>query len=77
MKKGIVNIVQDPDHDTPIHKDVLAMAIIDLSDAMTRLSKSGLNRKAIITLLHDSTKQGKREIEYVLNAIEQLVEDYT
>ncbi len=60
-----------------IERPILAQAIVDLSAAAEKLLASGLNRKAIIVLLHDATKQGKREIEYVLNALESLAHDYT
>lgn len=64
------------DAEKPIERAVLEAHIIEISKSMNKLLESGLNRKAVIVLIADSTKQGKREIEYVLNSLEQLSEDY-
>lgn len=73
MKKPVV-----VEHiDAQISREVLAQTIVDISTSMKRLLSSGLNRKAIIILIHDQSRIGKREIELVLNNLEALAEDYT
>lgn len=73
MKKPVV-----VEHiDAQISREVLAQTIVDISTSMKRLLASGLNRKAIIILIHDQSRIGKREIELVLNNLDALAEDYT
>lgn len=55
----------------------LSEAIERISGAMKTLLKSGLNRRAIVVLLHDSTRVSKRDIETVLNGLETLKKTYT
>lgn len=54
----------------------LAGLIVALSDEVKVLLSSGLNEKAIIVLLHDSTKISKKIIEKVLNSIKNLKSVY-
>jgi hypothetical protein len=54
----------------------LAHAVIRIDEAVKTIASSGLNRRAIITLLHDATNVGKRDINDVLNGLEQLGELY-
>jgi len=67
-------IVQD--EESPVEKDVLATAIVQISSAMKRLSKSGINRKGIVALVNDDTKLGKGLIETVLISLENLAKNY-
>ena len=67
-------IKQSPEEEVP--REVLALAIIKVSDAMVALQKSGLNRKAIIVLLADKTKISKGWIREVLDGLEHLKHDY-
>lgn len=67
-------IVQD--EQAPVEKDVLATAIVQISEAMKRLSKSGINRKGIVALVNDDTKLGKGLIETVLISLENLAKNY-
>ncbi len=69
-----VNVKQDPA--APIAKDVLAKAIIDISTAAQALQRGGLNQRAVVVLLHDSTNVPMRDIKYVLNGLAQLRKDY-
>lgn len=82
MPKTQLNITQDPDK--IVSKDLLATAIVKISDSMRQLLASGLNRKAIVVLVHDSIPKsgygpsiGKRDVEAVFGALEQLKERYT
>lgn len=61
----------------PVTKEVLATAIIQISDAVRKLDKSGLNQKAIVALVNDDTKLGKGIIETVLLSLRDLAKTYT
>ena len=56
----------------PESDEVLAETIIALSDGVNKLLKQKLKRTAIEVLLQHDTKLPKRDIQKVLNAIEQL-----
>ncbi len=70
-----LNVRQDPEK--PVEREVLAVAIVSISDAMNRLLRSGLNRRAIVALLYDFTKVPKRSIEDVLDGLDELKNKYT
>jgi hypothetical protein len=54
----------------------LAEAIVKISAGFEDLKKSGLNQKAIVVLLNDSTGIGKRDIERVLLGLHDLAKVY-
>ena len=58
--------------DPPESTEILAEAIVRIGEAAARLNASGLNRKAIVLMLHDATKVGKKDIETVLDALPRL-----
>lgn len=60
----------------PIERVVLAAAIRDIGEAARRLKSSGLNRKAVVLLLADSSKCSRSAVNAVLDAMEQLERDY-
>lgn len=62
--------------DPPMEKTVLAKSIADISEAMKKLSASGLNRVGIIALIKDKTGMGRGVIVTVLNALEDLRHTY-
>jgi hypothetical protein len=68
-------IVQDDEK--PVEKEVLATAIVQISEAVQKLYKSGLNRRAVVALIADDTKFGKGTIETVLDSIQDLSKTYT
>lgn len=55
----------------------LADVIREVSAGLRRLRASGLNRRAIVTLLVASTKVGRKSVERVLVGIDKLAADYT
>jgi hypothetical protein len=69
-----VNVKQQDDK--PVAAEVIAQALVDISDGMKRLSNSGLKRKAVVALVHDQSKISKRAIEIVLNNLESLRADW-
>jgi hypothetical protein len=58
--------------DPPETTEILAEAIVRIGEAADKLKSSGLNRKAIVLLLHDATKVGKKDIDAILNALPRL-----
>lgn len=53
-----VNVVQQPDN--PIEKNIVAAAIISISEGMAALQKSGLTFEAIVVLTqHNCRRVGK------------------
>jgi hypothetical protein len=61
---------------TPPSDETLAEAIVAVSKAMTKLTQSGLNKKAILVLVSASSGVGKRDCEYVLNHLQLLERTY-
>lgn len=73
MKKVI--ITQKPEEPI-VATEILAQAILSLSNSMRLLNQSRLKREAIVVLIHDRSKIGKRDIEVILNNLEQLSDDW-
>lgn len=69
-----INVIQDEEEEIP--QEILAEAIVNISKAFKSLAKSGLNRRAIVALIHDNSRIAKRIIEMVLNNLEALKENY-
>jgi hypothetical protein len=74
-KAPLVEVVND--ELDPVTPKVLAKAIISISFSMKKLLKSGLNRRAVIALIQDTTKLGKNEISRVLDSLDDLARMYT
>lgn len=55
----------------------LAQVIDGIGKSLTKLLTSGLNRRAVVALVHDDTHIPKREIESVLRSVEELRRNYT
>ena len=62
--------------DVPEPDTILAEWILDISNSMSKLESSGLNKKAIIVLVHDDCKVSKKVIAQVLNSLESLRQNY-
>ncbi len=58
--------------ENPESKEILAEAIVNIGAASKKLLASGLNRDAIVVLLHDATKISKRDINIILNGLTRL-----
>lgn len=61
----------------PESKEILAAAIIRISESVDKLLHSGLNHRAIVALLKDDTGMGKSQIETVLESLADLQRKYT
>jgi hypothetical protein len=72
--RTLVKVEQDPE--APIEKPVLAKAIVDISDSLTRLGKSGLNQRAVVALVHDHNGLPKKTITAVLSSLMVLRANY-
>ena len=59
-----IKVVKNKEKPEPIN--ILAEAIIKIGNNFEALSQSGLNREAIIILIHDHSKVSKRDISIVL-----------
>jgi hypothetical protein len=65
----MVKVIQT---DPPVEKEVLADAIVRVSEGVAALNKSGLNQRAVVVLLHDYTGLPMTAIRRVLNALPEL-----
>ncbi len=54
----------------------LANSIVEISKAMEIIKKSRIKQKVLILLIHDLSKVGKRDIEYVLNSLSAIEREY-
>jgi len=59
-----------------VSPETLADAVAKISTSMQKLLKSGLNKKAIVTLVKDDTNIPKHTIEQVLDSLKSLKERY-
>lgn len=62
--------------DPPESPDLLAAAIIKVSEGFAALQKSGLNRAAIVVLVKDDTGIPKNTINKILNSLADLKRAY-
>ncbi len=74
MKKTKVIVQQNPDE--IVERNVLAKAIVDISKSFNRLSASGLNERAIVCLVHDSSGVGKPDVRSVLASLKTLEKEF-
>jgi hypothetical protein len=57
--------------------EVIAQAIVKVSEAAKKMREAGLKEEAIVLLLHDYTGVGKPHIRLILRALPQLRTMYT
>lgn len=75
MAKTKVNVVVAEDEE-PLHFEALQAEILKLANVGKQIDASRLNQRALILLLHDTTKIPKSHIMYVLNALPLLEKKY-
>lgn len=68
MKKLVIK----QDEENPIPQEVMAAAIIDISNAMKKISQSRLSKEAIIVLIKDKTNFTKGTIKAVIDNLEDI-----
>lgn len=79
MRGKTIKVLQD-DKD-PIEKSVLAKSIVEISRGVNRLFASGLNERAIVALLQETSGEGKSTIRSstirsVLESLKNLEKDF-
>jgi hypothetical protein len=67
-------IVKDLEH--PEDDQILAASILRVSRAFTKLQEGGLNRKAIVALIHDDSSVSKTIIKRILDSLDDLEKNY-
>jgi len=73
-KQPKVIVRQDPEK--PVEKNILAQAIVDISDALKRLTASGVTRDAVVVLVKDRVGMNKGDIRAVLDSLRDLERDF-
>lgn len=71
MKKQNIKIEQEEEK---VPAKILAAAIVELGQAMKKLSQAKLKRETVVVLIHHKTKIPMYQIELVMNNLEQLEE---
>lgn len=61
----------------PVEEETLAASIRKISEALTKLTRSGLRREAVVILLHHETKISQRDIRQVLDTLGDLARRFT
>lgn len=69
-------IIQPPAPAEPVPAEIIATGIEQIAAAMRVLNSTRLTRRAVIALIHDTSKISKRTIEIVLNNIEGLEDEW-
>lgn len=70
----LLTIAKDPNEPQTI--EVMEKAILQISEAATKLLNSRLTKRAITTLIHDDCKVPRRDIELVLETAKDLAKTY-
>jgi hypothetical protein len=68
-------VTQSPDVD-PVPVEIIAESIVKISKAMEAISKTRLNRRALIVLISESSGTPRTHVKNVLDSLQQLAEDY-
>ena len=55
-----------------IPAEIIASSIVKIAEGMQALNATRLNRRAIVTLIHEHSKIARRDIEIVLNNLTSL-----
>lgn len=70
MKKQKVIIRQDPDNEIP--SEVIATAILNISDSMERINRGALNQKALVILISAHSRISQATVRQVLDSLSVL-----
>lgn len=71
-KQEIRTVIKENQEPQPI--EVLESSIVEIAKAMKVINSTRLTRRSLVALLHDNSKLPKRDIEIVLNNLDQLEE---
>lgn len=69
-------VVKVTKSEPPESTEILAAAIVRISEGVQKLRDSGINEKGIVALLHDATGLPKGTIQNVLDAQRRLASWY-
>lgn len=62
---------------TPVETaEIIAQQLQDVSRGIKKLREGRLNERALVALLHDSTRMAKSDIERILDGLENLEKTY-
>jgi hypothetical protein len=76
-KKELKHSHVSVDNDTEEPLNVIVSSLHKVAEGFDQINESGLSRRAIVLLLHDATRVGKKDIDAILDAAPLLVERYT
>jgi hypothetical protein len=78
MKKSTSTqtITVKTNEENPEPLEIIAQSVIEVADAMKKISNSRLKQRAIILLIKDLTNLPMKDIESVLNTATKLREHY-
>lgn len=75
MAKQTITVKSNEENPEPI--EIIAQAVIDVSDAFKKIENSRLSRRAIVLLIKDRCNGiGITEIETILNVVPKLKDYY-
>lgn len=70
-------IVKQPDPPSEaVAAEVIATSIVKIAEGMKAIGQTRLSQKAIVTLIHAQSKVARRDIEIVLNNLQDLERDW-
>jgi len=65
-------VVKPGDGSEPIPAEIIENSIVEIAEAMRKIEKTRLTRRAIITLIHANSGVPKGQIELVLNNLDAM-----
>ena len=69
--KPAIKVINPPGEEAPT-PEVFAQAIVDIGDAMRKLTASRLKREAVVLLVDDLAHVGRPAVRKVLQALDDL-----
>lgn len=77
MKKTMLQTIKIKSNEAnPEPLEIIAKAIIDVSNAFEAIQKSRLSQRAVVLLIHDKTKIAQRDIIEILDIVPRLKDIY-
>ena len=76
MKAKEQKVVVRQDAENSVLPEILAASLKSIGDAVRAWDKAGVKRRALIVLIHDRSKISMRDIEIVLNNLEDMHRDW-
>lgn len=70
MVSAGIKVTQDPESPVPV--EIMAQSIMEIGAAVKRITRSRLNRKALVILVSHASKQPQYIVERVFDSLESL-----